>query len=351
MSKQADRARQFFRDLNSGDPAPIYYIYGEETYLLDKALDDITDVACPEGTNDFNYDVFQGRDIDGGAILSAAQMLPMMASRRLVIVRDLQEVKPTVLEPLEDYFADPSPTTCLVFHARTTNKSIDGRISIVRKLKEAAEVCEFNTLYENELGPFLNRQAKERNLRLRRDASAYLIDAVGTEMAALDQALQKIDLYIGATDDDGPRQVTVEDAQAVVARTRNRSVFDLTDALGERDYQTANEVLERMLLDGESPLVISHMIARHFRIVARLQAPKLRGASRKKAASAVRVNPYFVGDYQRHARTFSPAEVRAILRRMLDVDIALKSSSLSDRVILERLLTDICFRTVEATAG
>ena len=351
MSKQAKRARKFFRQIKSGDPAPIYFIYGEETYLLDKALDAITKAACPEGTNDFNYDAFQGRDIDGGAILNAAQMLPMMASRRLVVVRDLQEVKPNVLEPLTEYFKDPSPTTCLVFHARTINKSIDGRLSMIRKLRAAAEVCEFNTLYENELGPFLSRQANERGLRLRRDASAYIVDAVGTEMAALDQALTKIDLYLGPGDDDGPREVTVDDAQAVVARTRNRSVFDLTDALGDRDYQTAHEVLERMLLDGESPLVISAMISRHFRIVARLQDPELRRASRSQAAKAVRVSPYFVGDYQRHARTFPPAEVRAILHRMLSVDIALKSSSLSDRVIMEKLLTDICFRTVVASTA
>ncbi len=346
MSKQAKKARAFFRNIKKGDPAPIYYIYGEETYLLDKALEAITDLACPDGTNDFNYDVIQGRDIEAGKILSCAQMLPMMVDRRLVVVRDLQEVPPKTLEPLEDYFKDPSPTTCLVFHARTINKSIDGRIGIVRKLKKAAEVCEFKPLYENEVGPFIQRQAKSRGLRLRREASAYLIDAVGTDLAGLDQAMLKIDLYMGAADEDTPREVTVEDAQAVVARTRNRSVFDLTDALGDCDFQSALEVLERMLLDGESPLMVSHMVARHFRIVARLQDPQLRNANNKKAASTVRVSPYFVSDYRRDARTFSPAEVRAIMRRILEVDIGLKSSGVPDRVILERLLTDICFRNL-----
>lgn len=346
MSKQAKAARKFFREVSSNKPAPIYYIYGDETYLLDKALEAIKKAACPEGINDFNYDLIQGRDIDGEAILSCAEMLPMMSPKRLVVVRDLQEVSPKVLEPLEDYFKDPSPSTCLVFHARTIKKKIDGRLGIVRKLKKAAKVCEFKTLYENELGPFMQRQAKQRGLRLRREATAYLVEAVGTELAGLDQALLKIDLYLGEAEDGEPREVTIEDAQAVVARTRNRSVFDLTDALGERDFQTALEVLDKMLLDGESPLVVSHMAARHFRIVARLQDPELRNAQNREAASAVRVNPFFVGDYRRHARTFSTAEVAVILRRILEVDIALKSSPLPDRVILERLLTDICFRSL-----
>ncbi len=351
MSKQADRAREFLRNVKSGDPAPIYYIHGEETYLLDKALEAITKAACPEGTNDFNYDAFQGRDIDAGSILASANMLPMMAERRLVVVRDLQEISPKELEPLEEYFEDPSPTTCLVFHARTIQKKIDGRISIVKKLKKAAEHCEFKSLYENELGPFMKRQAKRRGLRINREVSAYLIDAVGTELAALDQAFLKIDLYMGKAEDEEPRAVTVEDAQAVVARTRNRSVFDLTDALGERNFQSAMEILDRMLLDGEAPLLLSHMIARHFRIVAKLQDPSLRNAGRGKAAGAVRVNPFFVKDYKRHARTFSTDEVAEILRQLLEVDIALKSSPLDDRVILEQLLTDICIGSTNRKPG
>ncbi len=344
MSKQARKARQFFRDLKSGDPAPIYFIYGQETYLLDKALEAITNAACPEGTNDFNYDSFQGRDIDGSKVLAAAEMLPMMAKRRLVMVRDIQEINLSTLQPLEDYLDDPSPTTVLVFHARTSEKKkIDRRSGMANKISRAAEVCEFKPLYENELGPFLSRQADARNLDLRREARAYLIDAVGTELAALDQALHKIDLYLGHTDDEGPRPVTADDAQAVVARTRNRSVFDLTDALGDKDYQLAMEILDRMLLDGESALVISHMISRHFRIVARLQDPQLRNSTNKQAAKAVRVNAFFVKDYRRHARTFHPSQVRQILADLLRVDIALKSSPLPDRVILEQLITDICF--------
>ena len=348
MAKSTDKSRKFLRKLKStDDPAPIYYIYGAETYLLDEALEAIKQAACPEGLNDFNHDKFQGKDIDGQKVLASVEMLPMMAERRLVVVQDIQEVHHSELEPLADYFEDPSPTTCLVVHARTVNKKVDGRLGIIRKLKKAAESCEFKPLYENELGPFLNKQAREKGLRLRRDASAYLVDAVGTDLNELAQALTKVDLYMGESDNDSPREVTVEDAEAIVARTRAHSVFDLTDALGARDYQTAMEVLERMLLDGKAPLVISHMIARHFRIVARLQDPKLRNANRSKAASAVRVNPFFVKDYRRDARTFSATEVEQILQMLLEVDIALKSSPLADRVLLEQLITDICFEPAD----
>lgn len=349
MSKQTDKARSFLRSIKKDQPAPIYFIYGEETYMLDEALKTIKEAACPDGLNDFNFDSFQGKDIRGDAVRSCAEMLPMMAKRRLVLVLDIQEVPVSELAPIQDYFKNPSPTTCLVFHARTSpNKKIDGRLSFFKDLKKAAETCEFKPMYENEVGPFLQRQAQRRGLRLGGDALQYLIDAVGTNLTELDQALEKLDLFIGPSEQ--PRSVNVEDAEQVVARTRSRSVFDLTDALGARDYQAALQILHQMLLDGESPILISHMIARHFRIIARLQDRSLRNATSKEKASAVRVSPYFLSDYERQARTFAPGEVAAILRRMLRVDVALKSSAVSDRVILEELFTDICFRALGKSA-
>ena len=349
MSKQTDQARRFLRDIKKDQPAPIYFIYGEETYMLDEALKTIKEAACPEGINDFNFDSFQGKDIRGDSVRSCAEMLPMMAKRRLVLVLDIQEVPVSELAPLQDYFKDPSPTTCLVIHARTNpNKKIDGRLSFFKDLKKASAHCEFKPMYENEVGPFLHRQAQRRGLQLASDTTQYLVDAVGTNLTELDQALEKLDLFIGPSEQT--RTVTLDDAEQIVARTRSRSVFDLTDALGARNYQGALQILHQMLLDGESPILISHMIARHFRILARLQDRALRSANKKEKASAVRVSPFFLQDYERQARTFAPGEVAAILRRMLQVDVALKSSAVADRVILEELFTDICFRALGKSA-
>ncbi len=352
MSKQTRAARDFLRSIKTDGPAPIYFIYGEETFMLDEALQAIKDVACPEGLNDFNFDSFQGKEIKGDTLRSCAEMLPMMAARRLVLAMDIQEVPPAELEPLRDYFKDPSPTTCLVLHARTSQKKkIDGRLGFFKDLKKAAETCEFKPMYENEVGPFIQRQAQRRGLRLPGDVVGYLIEAVGTDLTALSTALDKLDLFLGASEEpDAPRLVALDVAENVIARTRSRSVFDLTDALGNRDYQSSLEVLQQMLLDGESAIGISHMIARHFRILVKLQDPTVRNADNKTKASVARVSPFFVNDYVRQARAFPPSETAAILRRMLDVDVALKSSSLKDHVILEALVADICTGSLRAAA-
>lgn len=343
MSKQADEARNFFRHLSPKNIAHVYFVHGQETYLLDKAVEAILDAAAPEGLNDFNYDVFHGKSATGDAIRQAVEMLPMMTRRRIVLVRNFQEIPVGEWEILKDYLENPSPTTCLIIHARTGEKALDGRSAFIKKLKSVAETCEFKSLYENEVGSFISKQAGRRGMRLHRDAEAYLVEAIGTDLAGIDTALEKVDLYIGADPEGKPRMVDVSQVEAVVANTKARSVFELTDALGKRDFQEALLILERMMLAGEAPILISHMVARHFRILAKLHDPSLRNAQAKDAASALRLSPFFMRDYQRQARAFAPDETMRILEAMLSIDTALKSSRLPERVIMEKLLHSVCF--------
>lgn len=347
MGKKLDKARNFFRQLKKKEPAPVYFVWGEETFMLDEAVDAIIAHAAPDGTNDFNFDSFHGRNTTGEAIVSACEMLPMMAKRRLVVVRDAQELPASELDELTSYLEDPAPTTCLVVHARTAQKKLDGRRTVVKKLKKVGMSCEFASLYENEVGGILQKHAAKRGLRLTPAVTAYLVEAVGTDLASLDKALDKLDLYIGQTDESS-RLVEEEVVKEVVADTKVRSVFDLTDAVGDRKFEDALRILDSMLLNGESPIGTVAMLARHFRIVAKLHDPSVRNLSRNQKAGAVRVSPYFLKDYERHARKFPPAEIEAIRSRLLDVDLALKSSGLDDRTVMERLLYDICFRQAGA---
>ncbi|MFP4600027.1 MAG: DNA polymerase III subunit delta [Persicimonas sp.] len=344
MGKKLDKARNFFRQIKKKKPAPVYYVHGEETYMLDQAVEAIVAHAAPGGTNDFNYDSFHGRNTSGQAVVAACEQLPMMVDRRVVVLRDAQELPMSELEQLGSYLDDPADTTCLVVHAHTAKKRLDGRKTVVKKLKKAGLSCEFESLYENEVGQFLHKQAGQRDLRLMPATVAYLIEAVGTDLASLDKALAKIDLYIGESD-QSPRQVDESIVQQVVAHTKVLDVFDLTDALGDRKFEDALSVLANMLLNGEPPLRILFMIARHFRIVAKLHDPSVRNLGRNPKARAVGVVPYFLKDYQRHANKFGPAEIEAIRGRLLEVDTALKSSGLDDRTIMEQLLYDICFET------
>ncbi len=336
----SDIARTFFQTVSRAKtPEPIYYVHGQESYLLDRAVEALLKLAAPDGLNDFNYDAFHAKELSGDQLRSTVETLPFMSSRRVVVVRDLQEMDLKQLQVMDDYFTNPAPTTCLILHAMTAQKSPDGRSSIIKKLKKAATVGEFATFKERDAEKFVAKQAHDRNMRLSDGATAYLMQAVGNGLADLDIALTKIDLYLGKS--DTLRQVALDDVTPVIAETRSHTVFELTDALGAKNLEEALHIFDRMLMSGEAPIMINQMIARHFRILARLHDPSIRNAGRNEKAKAAGVAPFFLSNYQRDASRFSPKRIERILEHLVDVDHSLKSSRLDDRVHLERLIMQI----------
>lgn len=338
--RPSDIATKFFTAVNRAkNPEMIYFLHGEESYLLDHAVQAVIELAAPDGLNDFNYDAFHAKSTSGDTLRAAVETLPFMCKRRVVLLRDLQEMDLKQLDALDDYFSNPSPTTCLIIHAMTAEKKVDGRLGIVRKLKKASESCEFKSFYQEDVEDFIHKRARHRNMRLERDSVAYLSEAVGSKLADLDAALEKLDLFVG--DSEQQRDVSLAQVQEIIADTKVNTVFELTDALGERHMEQALHILEKMMLSGEAAIMINQMIARHFRIIAKLQDPSIRHAGRNERASAAGVSPFFLKDYDRHARKFSAQKVEQLLERLVDVDMLLKSSKLDDQLILEQLVFDI----------
>lgn len=343
MAGKQDR-RAIFSHLKKEALSPVYYIHGPDGYMLDRAVEAVCEAAAPDGLNDFNYDFFRGRDVDGELLRSACEMLPMMSKRKIVLVRDTQEINVKELEAMIEYFEDPSPSSCLVFHAMTAEKSLDGRLKGVKAMRKAAAEFELKGFYENELDEVVEREAGRRGLRIERAATAYLIEAVGTDLGELVRALEKVSLYVGSEPGGELQKASYDDVRAIIAETRVHNVFKLTEELGKRNFEAALHALDGMLGSGEPALRITAMIARHFRIVDKLHDPEVRRMSRNEKARAVGVVSFFLKDYERDASRFSIADCQEVRRLLLEIDLGLKSSRLPDRALMERLLYTICQR-------
>lgn len=337
----SELARKFLSGIKADRLAPIYYVHGVETYLLDHAIDTIVKTALPNGINDFNYELFHGKDVQVEQLYNAVEMLSFMGGKRVVVLRDLQEMDLKQFAAMADYLTNPSPSTCFVVHAVTSQKSIDGRQGVIKKLKKAAEVGEFKAFYERDAEQFLRKQANQRNISLDNDASGYLIGCVGTTLADLNQALDKLDLFLGNSDQ--MRSVNKDTVSQIIAETRLNDVFELTDAFGDKRLEDALHLLDRLMHMGEPAIKINQMIARHFRILLKLKDPSIRNAGRQERAKAVGVSAYFLKDYQRHSGKFTTPQLKSIMTRLLHVDEALKSSKLSDQTILEHMMIDLIF--------
>lgn len=339
--RASDAARDFFKKLaKTKTPAPVYLLHGAEGFLLDMALARLQKTVLPAGINDFNYDIFYGKEADGGRVVAACDTLALFGGRRMVVVREIHRVPQADLDAIITYLANPAPSTTLICHGQTNDAPINKSKRFYRTVAKVGVAQEFRALREWEVGTFLTKQARGRGLEISRSASDALISSVGSDLALLDGALEKVDLYLGSS--DSPRQVDDDVLEAVIAVTRNHDVFELTDAIAGRDVVSAMTLIDRMLGQGPSAIGINLMVARQLRQLLALKIAAEQRLSKAATAKAAGVNPYFLDKLARAAAGFSQHELRAGLDLALATDRRLKSSRLSSRTLLEQMIINVC---------
>jgi DNA polymerase-3 subunit delta len=321
--------------IERGDIAPVYCLYGAERYLVDRCLQAIraaVTAATGPAFAAFNVDAFDLRETGIGAVVSTARTLPMMAPRRLVIGKGVDGVKADELAPLVPYVADPNPQTCLVL----IGDKIDTRFKVFQVMRKAGYLHEFPSLRDRELAAWLGREARARRVSIDPDAAASLAEAAGPELGRLAQALEQLALYAG----EG-KTITSEDVEALIPETRQRSVFELTKAIGDGDVARALRVLANMFRNREPPLRVQFMLARQVRQIWRAKELAQAGVPRDQIAGAVGVPPFFLDDVLAPARRMSHAALARGFERLFQADRALKSSRIDGELLLSRLVQQL----------
>jgi DNA polymerase-3 subunit delta len=339
-------------DLAAGRFDPIYVLHSEHPILIERVLGAIRDAAMPPAARAFNYDVVEGKPT-GARIVALAQTLPMMAQRRMVYVRDLSAMPADEAEPLIGYLAKPNPSTVLV----AVVTKLDKRIKLYAQLSKKGYLHVLEA--PRQLAPWLRAEAKQHGVQLEPAAVTRLIDAVGDDLSRLALGVEQLGLYAGK------RPVTSDDVDELIADTRERTVFELTDAIGAADLPRALGAVAALCDQRESAVGVVVMLARHIRQLAQVYALRETGVPRGSWAPALGVPPFVVDKLIAQARGYSPPALATATRRLANADRALKGDitlssippspdaaftgpqikalgrDLADRVILEQLVTGI----------
>ncbi|MCU1277900.1 MAG: polymerase subunit delta [bacterium] len=318
--------------LREGEPGPLYFLHGKERYLIDRAVDLLRARVLDPRTRDFNYELFYGKEAGASRIVQAARTLPMMAKRRLILVRDADEMKADELGGLISYVSDPAPESCVVFVA----EKADQRLKFFSAFKKHGVLVKLDPLYERQLPDFVRGEARARGVTLAADAVTMIVDEIGAELGQLADAVERLAIYVGER-----KQVSAEDVDQVVATTRQRSVFDLANAVGAGDRAQALRVLASMLGARESGVRIVAMLARHLRQLWITSELLQKTRDKFEIAQALGIPPFFADDIIRQARSLDGARAKRMHAALFAADKNLKSSRLDDARILEALILDL----------
>lgn len=339
---------ELLAEVAEGRLEPMYVLHSEHPILIERVLGALRDVVVPPAARGFNYDVVEGKP-SAARIVALAQTLPMMAQRRLVYVRDLAAMPADDGEALLAYLAKPNPSTVVVCVA----SKIDKRQKLWGTLakKGALHVLEA----PRQLAPWLRAEAKQQGVALEPAAITRLLDAVGDDLSRLALTVEQLGLYAAG------RPVTSDDVDELIADTRERTVFELIDAIGAADRGRALAAVTSLCDQRESAVGVVVMLARFMRQMALTYSLRDNHVPRGSWASALGVPPFIVDKIMAQARHYSPQALSLATQRLANADRALKGDitltstlggftgpqvkalgkDLAERVMLERVVDGI----------
>ncbi|RZJ58763.1 MAG: DNA polymerase III subunit delta, partial [Flavobacterium sp.] len=284
-----DQVVKILNDIKQGNIRPIYFLMGEEPYYIDKLTEYIEHNILSEEEKGFNQMVLYGKDVTIEDVISNAKRYPMMAERQVVIVKEAQELSRTI-EKLESYAENPQPTTVLVLAYKY--KTLDKRKKVTKVLEKAGMVFESKKLYENQVGDWIKRVLSGKGYNIEPKAAAMLVEFLGNDLGKISNELDKLTIILPQGSTITPK--VIEDNIGI---SKDYNVFELRKAIGERDQLKAYKIADYFANNPkDNPLVMTTGLVFGF-FSQLLQYHGLKDKTPSNAAKILKVNPYFVKDY------------------------------------------------------
>jgi len=327
---------KIIKDIKAGDIKPIYFLMGEEPYYIDKLTDYIEDTILSEEEKGFNQMVLYGRDVTIDDIVSNAKRYPMMADRQVVIVKEAQELSRTI-DKLESYAENPQPTTVLVVCYKY--KTLDKRKKVTKVLEKAGVVFESKKLYENQVGDWLKRVLSGKGYQIEPKAAAMLVEFLGTDLSKIANELDKLAIILPKGSTISPK--IIEDN---IGFSKDYNNFELRKAIGEKNQLKAYQIADYFAQNPkDNPLVVTTGLIFGF-FSQLLQYHGLKDKSPANAAKVLKVNPYFLKDYDVALRNYPMKKVSQIVAVLRDIDVKSKgvgANALPQQDLLKEMLVKI----------
>ena len=308
--------------LARGAPRPAYLVIGGEALLRDDAVASLRGAVLGDRPSDFDLDRLDGERLTPAELVDAVRSLPVLAPRRLVILRDPEGRSGRGLgDALASLVAglDAGSPSVLVVVA----EKADGRARWVKAFAADAVVRCDPPRTQRELVAFAREEARRQGVALDAGALELLAERVGPQLLLLRRELEKAALLAAPGSKIGRGEI-----EAATPTVAEAPVWDLTDAIGEGRLGEALRVLAQLLAGGAAPPVVLGALASHFRRLLRL-----------RSGGAVQVPPFVLRKLDQQARRYGPRRLAACLRAIHETDLALKGAgALRPELALERLV-------------
>lgn len=322
--------------------APLYLLGGEEPYHLDVLSDAIEANAMEEHERDFNQTILYGRDSDLDQVLAAARQFPMMAERRLVLVKEAQDLREwkskDKLEKLAAYADNPVASTVLVLVHR--NKMPDKRLSAVKRIQKAGVVFQSDKVRDYKLAEWIEGYVASRKRQIHPRTAQLLAEYLGNDLKKIAGEMDKLFIAL-------PEGGEVSDAliEQHIGISKEYNIFELTNALADKDIGRVTRIVQYMRANEKNhpvPRILPTLTNYFARVLTFHHLPNHDPSA---VASALRVHPYAAKEYARAARNYPARKVSRIFGYLRECDA--RSKGIDNATVAPYdLLEEALFKTL-----
>lgn len=315
-----------------GDFDNVYLLHGEEPYYIDLICDAIVANALREEERDFNQSILYGRDIDAGSLIAELKAYPMMAERRLVVLREAQDMKG--IEDLEPYFDNVTSSTVFVICHKY--KNVDSRKNVFKKAAKAGTTYKSVKIPDYKLADWIIMQVRASGYGITEKAAVLLTEFLGNDLARITNELDKLYLLVekGTTIND----VHIEENIGI---SKDYNFFELSNAVGSRNVLKAFTIVDYFVHNPKAgPLV--PVVSNLYRLFKNLMIIHfLENKSKESVASALKVHPFVATQLMGAAKIYPPKKVASNIHLLHEYDLKSKgigNSGFEDGELMKELV-------------
>lgn len=317
----------------------VYYLWGEEAYLLDQAVKDLAAQMHKENGEEPELVWVDADELTSSELDEALQYSGLFALSRIVVIKNpawlgknVRKAKKAeeVARVFKDYLSRDHVDQLLVICSPEHHSSNP----LVKLLDKEAQVTNIKPLAPKALGEWIRKESERRNLKVESAALNLLVNS-GQDMYYLSNLLEKLSLMKTGL-------INVDDIEAELDRRQEIKVFKLTDALLSRNLAASLEAFYQLQEQGMPYLLMLHMITNQLVTMSKIKLYQQAGYSPAQIAGLSKQKDFVIRKMTEKGARFSESDIRILFKRLLEVDISFKGESKNPQILMETLIVDFC---------
>jgi DNA polymerase-3 subunit delta len=333
MSSAAPHSQSLLEQARVRGPSPVYLVVGEERYLRRMFVEELKRVVLQGAIAGLNEDEWTAADVSPDRVLGVAKTVPMLSPRRWICVTEIERwetKKDNGLTALEA----PIPSTVLVLCADKLN----ARHKLLTHAKKQGYHLACDPLDKRSIPGWLHQEAKRRGCTLDHEAASLIAEVVASDLSVLSDLIERLCLFLG-----GQGTITEETVGALIPVVRPSTVWELTDAVADRNVARALASLAKVYDPSDRGLRLVSLLLWSTRQLVGFEAARSSGQSPSDAAKAAGLPPFRAGKVESQLRKLQRSELERWFVVLRQVDLALKGGSKRPPLaILEAALLELC---------